>query len=134
MLSWWVGAGRSMQLCRLWFPQYSRSKSGLTHGFCIRWLLISRCARMMWTRYFSDKKFGFDDSLDVTKCLQRIEILDLLHMCAPCSELPSDISTMIYDDFKKYVTHIRRIRFWFIFWIFLDFGITLIIIFCGEGP
>ena len=31
---------------------------------------------------FSNKKFGFDDSFDVTKCLQQIEMPDLLHMCA----------------------------------------------------
>ena len=39
------------------------------HGFYIKWLLISRCARMMKTRSFSEKKIGFDDSFDVTKCL-----------------------------------------------------------------
>ena len=26
------------------------------------------------------KKIGFDDSFDVTKCLQQIEVPDLLHM------------------------------------------------------
>ena len=39
----------------------------IRHGFYIRWLLISRCARMI----------GFDDSFDATKCLQQIEIPDL---------------------------------------------------------
>ena len=39
---------------------------------------------------FSGKNFGFDD---VSKCLQQIEIPDLFHMCKPCSELPSYIST-----------------------------------------
>ena len=43
---------------------------------------------------FPEKNVGSDDSFDVTKCLQQIEIPDLLHMCAPCSELPSNISTM----------------------------------------
>ena len=28
------------------------------------------------------KKIGFDDSFDVTKCLQEIEKSDLLHVCA----------------------------------------------------
>ena len=28
------------------------------------------------------KKIGFDDSVDVTKCLRQIKIADLLHMCA----------------------------------------------------
>ena len=39
-------------------------------------------------------KIGFDDSFDVTKCLHQIEIPDLLHMCATCAELSSNISTM----------------------------------------
>ena len=34
----------------------------------------------------------FDDSFDVTKCLQKVEIPDL---CAPISGLPSTISTMV---------------------------------------
>mgnify|MGYP001340440822 CR=1 FL=1 len=32
-------------------------------------------------RLFREKK-GFDDSFDVTKCLQQIEMPDLLHVCA----------------------------------------------------
>ena len=36
-----------------------------------------------------------DDSFDVTQCLQQIEISNLLHICAPCSELPPNISTMV---------------------------------------
>ena len=42
----------------------------------------------------------FDDSFDVTKCLQVIEIPVLIHMFAPCSELPSNNRTMtagLYD-------------------------------------
>ena len=53
-----------------------------TDGFYIRWLLISRCARMMLTRSFSEKKIGFDDSFDVIKCLQQSKMPDLLHVCA----------------------------------------------------
>ena len=30
----------------------------------------------------SEKKIGFDNSFDVIKCLQQIEIPDLLHVCA----------------------------------------------------
>ena len=33
-------------------------------------------------KVFSEKKIGFDDSFDVTKCLQQIEMPDLLHLCA----------------------------------------------------
>ena len=54
------------------------------HGFYIRWLLISRCARMIRSL---PKKIGFDDSFDVTKCLQQIEIPDTY---APCSVPPSN--------------------------------------------
>ena len=28
------------------------------------------------------KKIGFDDSINVTKCLQQIKMPELLHMCA----------------------------------------------------
>ena len=31
---------------------------------------------------FFEKKIEFDDSFDVTKCLQQIEMPDLLHVCA----------------------------------------------------
>ena len=33
-------------------------------------------------KVFSRKKIGFDDSFDVTKCLQQIEMPDLLHVSA----------------------------------------------------
>ena len=45
-------------------------------------------------KFFPEKKIKIDDSIDVAKCLQQIEIPDLLHMCAPCSALPSYISIM----------------------------------------
>ena len=51
-------------------------------------------ARMMKTRSFSGKKIAFDDYFGGTQCLQQMEIPDLLHICAPCSELPSYISNM----------------------------------------
>ena len=44
---------------------------------------------------FFRKKIGFDDSFDVTKCLQQIEISDILHSFAPCSEIQYDYSTII---------------------------------------
>ena len=31
---------------------------------------------------FSENNFGFNDSFDVTKCPQQIEMPDLLNMCA----------------------------------------------------
>ena len=40
------------------------------------------------------KKKRFYDSFYVTKCLQQIEIPDILHICTPCSELPFYIGTM----------------------------------------
>ena len=33
-------------------------------------------------KVFSEKKIGFEDSFDVTKCLRQFEMSDLLHMCA----------------------------------------------------
>ena len=33
-------------------------------------------------KVFFEKKIEFDDSLDATKCLQQIEMPDLLHVCA----------------------------------------------------
>ena len=41
-------------------------------------------------RTYEEKKIEFNDSCDVTKCSQQIEIPDLLHMCATCSELSSN--------------------------------------------
>ena len=38
-----------------------------------------------------EKKIGINYFIDVTKCLQQIEIPYLPYMCAPCSELPYDI-------------------------------------------
>ena len=32
--------------------------------------------------FFREKKIGFDDSFDETKCLKQIEMPDLLHVCA----------------------------------------------------
>ena len=32
--------------------------------------------------FFREKKIGFNESFDVTKCLQQIEITDILNMCA----------------------------------------------------
>ena len=63
------------------------------------WYLYKMVTQNMLRTYvvnlsFSREKIGFEDSIDVTKCLQQIEIRNLLHMCAPCSKLPSNISTM----------------------------------------
>ena len=41
------------------------------------------------------KKIGFDESFDVTKYCQQIEIPNLIQVCAPCSELPFNISTKV---------------------------------------
>ena len=42
--------------------------------------------------FSEERKIGFFDA--VTIGLQQIEIPDLLHMFAPCTKLPSNISTM----------------------------------------
>ena len=43
---------------------------------------------------FPKKKIGFDNSFELTKCLQQIEIPVLLHICAYGIEQPSYIKTM----------------------------------------
>ena len=44
---------------------------------------------------FSEReKIGFNDSAEVTECIQQIEIPNFLHMCAPCFELLSNNSTI----------------------------------------
>ena len=43
---------------------------------------------------FSEKEIGYDSSFDVTKCLEQIEMSDLLHMCAKGYEQPSNIKTL----------------------------------------
>ena len=58
-------------------------------------------------------KFGFDDSIDLTQCLKQIEIHDLFHMCAPYTELPSNISTILlslsrYKCLKIHIIEITR--------------------------
>ena len=47
---------------------------------------------LLYTKHF----YVYDilNCFDVTKCIQQIEIPNLLHMYAPRSELPSNISTM----------------------------------------
>ena len=61
------------------------------------------------------KKIGFDDSVDITKCLQQIEIPDLLQMCAPGSELPSNIDTNGMPEFRIHL-QMQRIRIQRIFY------------------
>ena len=50
---------------------------------------------------FPKKKFGFDDSLYVTKCLQQIEMSDLLHVCTKSNEQPSNVKTK--DSLRDFV-------------------------------
>ena len=47
----------------------------------------------MKNRSFPRKKIGFDNFFDVTRCIQRIKISNLLHMCAWGNEQPSNIKT-----------------------------------------
>ena len=59
-----------------------------------QWYLNKMVAQNMLHTYeakyvFIEQKIEFDTSVDVTKCPQQIEILDLLHICAPFSKLSS---------------------------------------------
>ena len=51
-------------------PLYLKQKVNSTH-FAHVWIQKG---------LFQEKKIGFADSVDVTKCIQQIEIPDLLHM------------------------------------------------------
>ena len=51
---------------------------------------------MKENRSFRRGKIRFDPSLDLNKCLKQIKLQRLFLTCAPISELPSNISSMIY--------------------------------------
>ena len=60
-------------------------------------------------------KIGFfreEIFFDETKCLQQIEILDLLHMCAPGSKLPSYIDTINKTEENKNSEEGRKHILW----------------------
>ena len=54
---------------------------------------MSRIYKMKWV--FLGKNVGFDDTFDVSKCLSRIKMHDLLYVRALCSKLSSNISTLV---------------------------------------
>ena len=61
-----------------WLTPAKRIIPGSPHGFYIRWFLNYLRTYDVNIR----KKTGFDDSFDVTKCVQQIEMPDLLYVCA----------------------------------------------------
>ena len=82
---------------------------------------------------FSGKNTRFDDSFDVTKCLQQIEKPDLLHVCAYSNEQPSNLKTMvrgkrigeIYQRIKVLRQAELNIGHWTVQWTFdipMDIG------------
>ena len=66
------------------------------------WYLYKMVAQNMLRTYDVKQvilaNVGFDNSFDVTKCLQQIEIPDLLCMCALWNEQPTNIETMVNND------------------------------------
>ena len=62
---------------------------------------------MMKTR---SENLGFDDSFDVTKCLQQIEMPDLLHVCSEGNEQPSNIKTMGAADLGRIYRRVPTTR------------------------
>ena len=64
---------RSGETGERWRLKASFLLTYISHGFYIRWLRTNDENKVF---------FGFDDSFDVTKCLQQIEKSDLLHVCA----------------------------------------------------
>ena len=51
--------------------------------------------------FFPKTKIGCDDAFDVTECLQQIEIPNCRHICAQCSELPSNTCRKKFFSEKK---------------------------------
>ena len=67
------------------------------------------------------KRIGFNDSLDVTKCLQKVEIPDLLHMCALVK-----LATILYknhDCVMLYISHCIELAF-AIFYVLFELVIS----------
>ena len=64
------------------------------HSTYVRWVAHNMLRTFEVKQVFSEKKIGLDDYINVIKCLQQIEIPNLLHMCATGSELASNISTV----------------------------------------
>ena len=62
----------------------------MDHGTYVRCQLRTCCAQLKFKvkQVFPEKKSDMTIFFDVTECLQQIEMPDLLHICAPCSELP----------------------------------------------
>ena len=79
LYNWIINNERITYIVIYWRASHKVHTIYPVHGFYIRWLLISRCAQLMKTRSFSEKK---KSDFDVTKCLQQIEMPDLLHVCA----------------------------------------------------
>ena len=57
-----------------------------------------------------EKKIGFDDSFDVTWCLQQFVIPDLLHMWVEWNEQPYNIKTMVPEQHQWYDRKINYIN------------------------
>ena len=58
-------------------------------------------AQNMLCTYEVKEDFSEQIPADVTDCLQQIEIPDLLNMCAQCSEIPYNLSTMTEGDSSR---------------------------------
>ena len=62
--------------------------------------------------HIREKKIGLTTLSMYTKCLKQIEILDLLHMCAPGSKLPSYIDTINKTEENKNSEEGRKHILW----------------------
>ena len=77
------------------------------------WYVYKMVAQNMLRTMCFQKKIWFDNSFDVTKCLQPIKTSELLHMYAPWSELPSNTSTMVYLMVCRVSKLFDNTRLWF---------------------
>ena len=62
--------------------QYALTSDSLSAWYLYKMVAQNMLRTYVENRIFSENNFGFDDSFDVTKCLQQIEMSGILHMCA----------------------------------------------------
>ena len=85
---------RHYETINLWECPHMNVKWALYNNFHSSLFRVAGPAGEVTDPAFTRKKIGCDGSVDVTKCLQQIEIPDILHRCGHCSQLLSNIITI----------------------------------------
>ena len=71
-------------------------------------MVAQNMLRMYEVKYVFPKKIGFGNSFELTKCIQQIEISDLLHLCAPCSDVPYTVRGLIQYSTTRFEDDANR--------------------------